>query len=351
MERNEVNGCRSGQRSLGGCGAATATPEERVFSSHKCCYTVSSPFFFAERLASKKRKEGEDELREKKRISSSPVAFFSRQPAAASLLRKSLRGERVPFPFLLLPSLLFSLSPGLEQQHCVVSQVEVDKVLGLVRDVGSWCAGKKRGGFLRVKERKNKSERFIFFLSRPFFSPPSFSLSSVPKFLPTTQCHSGECLLSNSFLMYAAMSFSIVYLSMAWYSRRRRAGGGGRLGLRAREKRRIFFQSDSSRVEKSSSEWFGLAVFSALESGFLRVQNTVISAAVPSHPRDNAFDEREAPRRARRRQKDESGEDDIDVVGVADVFFRATEVLFHQRLPSSRSRWRPAGGPRPCRRP
>ena len=36
-----------------------------------------------------------------------------------------------------------------------------------------------------------------------------------PKLRPTTQCHVGVCFLSNSFLTKAAMSFSIVYLSMA----------------------------------------------------------------------------------------------------------------------------------------
>ena len=39
-----------------------------------------------------------------------------------------------PSPFL---SSLFFFSPRLEQQHRVVPQVEVDEVLGLVRDVGS----------------------------------------------------------------------------------------------------------------------------------------------------------------------------------------------------------------------
>ena len=43
-----------------------------------------------------------------------------------------------------------------------------------------------------------------------------------PKFLPTTQCHVGWYFLSNSFLMYAAMSFSISYLSNACFVKRER---------------------------------------------------------------------------------------------------------------------------------
>ena len=36
-----------------------------------------------------------------------------------------------------------------------------------------------------------------------------------PKFLPTMQCQVGLYFLSNSFLMYAAMSFSMLYFSIA----------------------------------------------------------------------------------------------------------------------------------------
>ena len=37
-----------------------------------------------------------------------------------------------------------------------------------------------------------------------------------PKFLPTMQCHVGLYFLSNSFLMNAAISFSILNFSKAW---------------------------------------------------------------------------------------------------------------------------------------
>ena len=46
------------------------------------------------------------------------------------------RRKKVFFPSPFLSS-LFLFSPRLEQQHRVVPQVEVDEVLGLVRDVGS----------------------------------------------------------------------------------------------------------------------------------------------------------------------------------------------------------------------
>merc|ERR1712230_290893 len=37
-----------------------------------------------------------------------------------------------------------------------------------------------------------------------------------PKFRPTMQCHVGLYFLSNSFLMNAAMSLSMLYFSRAW---------------------------------------------------------------------------------------------------------------------------------------
>lgn len=40
-------------------------------------------------------------------------------------------------------------------------------------------------------------------------------MKDLPKFLPTMQCHVGLYFLSNSFLMYAAMSFSTLYFSNA----------------------------------------------------------------------------------------------------------------------------------------
>jgi hypothetical protein len=66
------------------------------------------------------------------------------------------------------------------------------------------------------------------------------SLSFSPKLRPTTQCQVGVCFLSNSFLTKAAMSFSMVYLSMAcgvrgvWREEgKRREGEGGQRRRRA----------------------------------------------------------------------------------------------------------------------
>jgi hypothetical protein len=61
--------------------------------------------------------------------------------------------------------------------------------------VGEWGA---------QPEARTRAHPFVF----PF-SP------YAPKLRPTTQCHVGVCFLSNSFLTKVAMSFSIVYLSMA----------------------------------------------------------------------------------------------------------------------------------------
>ena len=45
----------------------------------------------------------------------------------------------------------------------------------------------------------------------------------APKFLPTMQCQVGLCFLSNSFFMYAAMSFSMVNFSSACTQNRTRS--------------------------------------------------------------------------------------------------------------------------------
>jgi hypothetical protein len=50
-----------------------------------------------------------------------------------------------------------------------------------------------------------------------------------PKLRPTMQCQVGLYFLSNSFLMYAAMSFSMLYFSRAWGGGEE-SGGGGQKG-------------------------------------------------------------------------------------------------------------------------
>ena len=46
-------------------------------------------------------------------------------------------------------------------------------------------------------------------------SPSIQGVFDAPKLRPTMQCHVGLYFLSNSFLMYAAMSFSMLYFSRA----------------------------------------------------------------------------------------------------------------------------------------
>ena len=96
--------------------------------------------------------------------------------------------------------------------------------------------------------------------------------------------------------MYAAMSFSIVYLSMACLERR---GEEVQVSERERERaeqRTAFFQSDSSHRKKEGQRCFTMAAFFGARERFS--VNTVTSARLPSRPKNVIFDENDALWRA-----------------------------------------------------
>jgi hypothetical protein len=77
---------------------------------------------------------------------------------------------------------------------CVLTQVEVNEVFRFMRDVRACHTSTVSTGTAIAHHR----------------------LHGIPKFLPTMQCHVGLYFLSNSFFMYAAMSFSMLYFSSAY---------------------------------------------------------------------------------------------------------------------------------------
>lgn len=83
------------------------------------------------------------------------------------------------------------------------TQVEVYKVFRLVCDVRACTQDRCQ----RQPERRERKQ--LAGLGRKGLC------ESVPKFRPTMQCQVGLYFLSNSFLMKAAMSFSMLYFSSA----------------------------------------------------------------------------------------------------------------------------------------
>ena len=102
----------------------------------------------------------------------------------------------------------FTSSTRLKEENCDLPQVKVDEVLCFMCHIRSWT----------------RRER----VSRVRHHAPS---TRSPKFRPTMQCHVGLYFLSNSFLMNAAMSFSMLYFSKA-LRRERRGGQMGDSGSR-----------------------------------------------------------------------------------------------------------------------
>ena len=74
--------------------------------------------------------------------------------------------------------------------------------------------------------------------SRVFPQGKGEEANRAPKLRPTMQCQVGLYFLSNSFLMKAAISFSMLYFSRAWKERKR-----ARLHTRTKHKTADFFSS------------------------------------------------------------------------------------------------------------